>query len=264
MDRIVGVDASKARLDAYCLASGRRRAVGNDAHGIAELTDWLDPDSLVVMEAWRPRAPGASASDRARHPGSDHPPRARAPLRQGQWPARQDRPMWTVLGGQVNKSIATAGAAQQSWEDEAAPHSTPRGERERRGVGTLLVPTPPSRHGAQGGSTTPRRGGSAATRRPGRGTGGPSMASISLLTRSSTVASVLALMRGILGSALALGFGSAERRREEIRSGQVRPYVRPAPRLPPLAIMGVRLRVRHQSVRRARSTVGLPVWPELP
>jgi hypothetical protein len=36
------------------------------------------------------------------------------------------------------------------------------------------------------------------------------------------------------------------------RSGQLRPYVRPVARRSPLAIMGVRLRVRHQSVWRAR------------
>jgi hypothetical protein len=36
------------------------------------------------------------------------------------------------------------------------------------------------------------------------------------------------------------------------RSGQLRPYVRPVARRLPLAIMGVRVRVRHQSVWRAR------------
>ena len=51
MDRVVGVDISKARLDAFCLASGRRLAVGNDAAGVAELAAWLEPGSLVVMEA---------------------------------------------------------------------------------------------------------------------------------------------------------------------------------------------------------------------
>ena len=44
MDRIVGVDISKAQLDVVCLASGRRLAVGNDAAGTAELTAaWLEP-----------------------------------------------------------------------------------------------------------------------------------------------------------------------------------------------------------------------------
>ena len=41
MDRVVGVDISKARLDVFCLASGRRLAVGNDAAGVAELAAWL-------------------------------------------------------------------------------------------------------------------------------------------------------------------------------------------------------------------------------
>jgi hypothetical protein len=36
------------------------------------------------------------------------------------------------------------------------------------------------------------------------------------------------------------------------RSGQLRPYVRPVARHVPLAIMGVRMRVRHQSVGRAQ------------
>ena len=48
---MVGIDISKARLDAFCLASGRRLAVGNDAQGIGELASWLEPGSLVVMEA---------------------------------------------------------------------------------------------------------------------------------------------------------------------------------------------------------------------
>jgi transposase len=51
MDRIVGIDVSKARLDAYCLVRQRRLAVGNDATGIEQLAAWLTPGSLVVMEA---------------------------------------------------------------------------------------------------------------------------------------------------------------------------------------------------------------------
>ena len=51
MDRIVGVDVSKARLDAYCLERQRRLAVDNDASGIERLIAWLAPGSLVVMEA---------------------------------------------------------------------------------------------------------------------------------------------------------------------------------------------------------------------
>ena len=51
MDQVVGIDISKAQLDAFCLASRRRLAVGNDAAGIDELALWLEPGSLVVMEA---------------------------------------------------------------------------------------------------------------------------------------------------------------------------------------------------------------------
>ena len=51
MDRIVGIDVSKARLDVYCLERQRRLAVGNDATGIEQLAAWLTPGSLVVMEA---------------------------------------------------------------------------------------------------------------------------------------------------------------------------------------------------------------------
>lgn len=51
MDRIVGVDIGKARLDLFCLASGRRLAVANHAEGIAGLAGWLEPGCRVVMEA---------------------------------------------------------------------------------------------------------------------------------------------------------------------------------------------------------------------
>jgi hypothetical protein len=49
------------------------------------------------------------------------------------------------------------------------------------------------------------------------------------------------------------------------RSGQSRSYVRPVLRRlsMPLAIMGVRMRVRHQTQRRARSTYACSVLPEL-
>jgi hypothetical protein len=47
------------------------------------------------------------------------------------------------------------------------------------------------------------------------------------------------------------------------RSGQLRPYVRPVARRLPLAIMGVRLRVRHQSPWRAQGTKASTVLPEL-
>jgi transposase len=53
MERVIGIDVSKARLEVYILENGRHLAVGNDAAGIAALADRLDlgaPD-LVVMEA---------------------------------------------------------------------------------------------------------------------------------------------------------------------------------------------------------------------
>ena len=47
-------------------------------------------------------------------------------------------------------------------------------------------------------------------------------------------------------------------------SGQLRPPIRLVARRVPLAIMGVRLRVRHQSAGRAQGTTLRSVWPELP
>ena len=51
MRQVVGIDLSKARLDACDPAGERRLSVANDAEGVAELARWLGPDSLVVMEA---------------------------------------------------------------------------------------------------------------------------------------------------------------------------------------------------------------------
>jgi transposase len=51
MDRIIGVDVSKARLDACELETGRRLHVASDAAGIARLADWAGRNALVVMEA---------------------------------------------------------------------------------------------------------------------------------------------------------------------------------------------------------------------
>ena len=51
MDRVVGVDVSKAQLDAYNLGAGRRLSVNNDAAGVARLAAWAGPGALVVMEA---------------------------------------------------------------------------------------------------------------------------------------------------------------------------------------------------------------------
>ena len=51
MDRVIGIDVSKARLDVYCLRRGVRLAVANDELGILQLAGWLEPGGLVVMEA---------------------------------------------------------------------------------------------------------------------------------------------------------------------------------------------------------------------
>jgi transposase len=53
MERVIGIDVSKARLDIHISESGRRLAVGNDAAGIAALADRLDLGArdLVIMEA---------------------------------------------------------------------------------------------------------------------------------------------------------------------------------------------------------------------
>ena len=50
---VIGIDVSKARLDVYCLADGRRLAVDNDAAGIAALVGQLGlgAGDLLIMEA---------------------------------------------------------------------------------------------------------------------------------------------------------------------------------------------------------------------
>ena len=61
--------------------------------------------------------------------------------------------------------------------------------------------------------------------------------------------------RGISGLEAPIGVGE--------RSGRLRPYVRPVARRLPLAIMGVRVRVRRQSGSRARGTRASTASPEL-
>jgi transposase len=53
MERVIGIDVSKARLDVYKLGDGRRLTVGNDAAGITALAAelGLGAQDLVVMEA---------------------------------------------------------------------------------------------------------------------------------------------------------------------------------------------------------------------
>jgi transposase len=50
MDRIVGIDVSKDRLDAFRLATGRRSAVSDGEAGVAELAEW-GGEALFVTEA---------------------------------------------------------------------------------------------------------------------------------------------------------------------------------------------------------------------
>jgi len=53
MERVIGIDVSKMRLDVYSLEDGRRLAVGNDAAGMVALADQLvlGATDLLVMEA---------------------------------------------------------------------------------------------------------------------------------------------------------------------------------------------------------------------
>lgn len=51
MERVVGVDVSKGRLDTYDLGARRRLSVSNDLAGIDRLVAWVSPGTLVVMEA---------------------------------------------------------------------------------------------------------------------------------------------------------------------------------------------------------------------
>jgi transposase len=48
---IIGIDISKARLDAFRLGDGARHAVENNENGIAILVDWAGPSAIFVMEA---------------------------------------------------------------------------------------------------------------------------------------------------------------------------------------------------------------------
>jgi transposase len=53
MERLIGIDVSKARLDVHDLAGGRRLAVANDEDGIAAMVEQLGlgAGDLLVMEA---------------------------------------------------------------------------------------------------------------------------------------------------------------------------------------------------------------------
>ena len=100
------------------------------------------------------------------------------------------------LAGQYDRTARAARRKRAFFtlaHQNAAPCSTPRGERARRLVGALLAPTPPESHGAQRGATAPRDSAAGAQPRAGppASAGGTSMASTHPLPRSSTVAHVL-------------------------------------------------------------------------
>src|SRR3954471_14549975 len=105
--------------------------------------------------------------------------------------------MWTALGRSIGRCSERAARRKRTFFSlehlNAAPCSTPRGERARRFVGALLAPTPPKSHGAQSGATAPRDSAAGAQPRAGppASAGGTSMASTHPLPRSSTVAHVL-------------------------------------------------------------------------
>jgi transposase len=48
---LIGIDISKARLDAFRLGDGARRSVKNDQGGIDVLVDWAGASAIFVMEA---------------------------------------------------------------------------------------------------------------------------------------------------------------------------------------------------------------------
>ena len=112
--------------------------------------------------------------------------------------ANRSKPlMWTALGRSIGRCSERAARRTRTFfsleHQNAAPCSTPRGERARRFVGALLAPTPPESRGAQGGATAPRDSAAGAQPRAGppASAGGTSMASTHPLPRSSTVAHAL-------------------------------------------------------------------------
>ena len=205
----------------------------------------------------------------------------------------------TVLCGRplVGQWRRAASGPPDGREQPSAWHTTPQllvrrhAASARRFVGALLAPTPSRpRRAGRGNGAARQRGGSAATRRPARFCGWdehgehPPVApfehrgtcplsswhrrhprnAASSRARPATDDHGCAGRTGLRhGAALAATAPCAVCRRTLGNSGQSRSYVRPVSRCLPLAIMGVRLRARHHSVRRARSTRHLSVLPGL-
>lgn len=53
MNQVIGIDISKDRLDVFCLATGRRLVVANDAAGLAKLADWAEAGAGTGARAGR-------------------------------------------------------------------------------------------------------------------------------------------------------------------------------------------------------------------
>jgi hypothetical protein len=81
MDRVIGIDVSKLRLDVYRLADGRRLAVGNDAGGIAALADQLGLGPPAVTSD-RPLSARQEVSDENGRRGQPFSPQADVPGRE--------------------------------------------------------------------------------------------------------------------------------------------------------------------------------------
>jgi transposase len=76
---LVGIDISKARLDAFRLRDGARQAVENNQGGVAALLDWAGPSASFVMEAsgGYERAAHRQLSEQGRHASIVNPARVR-------------------------------------------------------------------------------------------------------------------------------------------------------------------------------------------
>jgi transposase len=163
-----------------------------------------------------------------------------------------DGPRWSTepFDGD-DRSCAMIGEAEA-----AAPCSTPRGERASTGRDAPCPdPTVTPRRAERVNTAAPRRERGHAQARPC--TAGPSMASTPLLTRSSTVASVLARRRRVLALASARPNHAGK---SPIRCALMSGLLRGGRRWPSWVRAGV---PGTNLPRRARSTSFFPVSPEL-
>ena len=152
--RIVGLDVSKAWLDGYVPAAGRRLRVRNDATGVDELVQARGntADCLVVMEA-----SGGYERDRARGPGGtgcsgrDRQPETGARLRPRHGPGGQDRPGRRQADRALWRGDAPGGdacarpGAGRAARDPGLP--APADRRDRRAQAAARAAAEPSRSG---------------------------------------------------------------------------------------------------------------------